>query len=92
MGLRFLTALVSVAAVAVKRCLEKWPLLTASVAGVARSTQRPTSRLVGAVPGFDHDRQRSVPWLGPRHIAWITRDSLDIPYVHLAGVRADADG
>ncbi|MCI0432886.1 MAG: 6-bladed beta-propeller [Gemmatimonadetes bacterium] len=43
-------------------------------------------RLTGSLPGFDHDRQRSVPWLGPDHIAWITRDSLDIPFVHLARV------
>lgn len=41
-------------------------------------------RLVGVLPGLNHDRLRGVPWIGANHVAWITRDSLDVPYVHLA--------
>jgi hypothetical protein len=41
-------------------------------------------RLIGALDGFDHYRQGTVPWLGPDHVAWVTRDSLEVPYVHLA--------
>jgi 6-bladed beta-propeller len=44
-------------------------------------------RLVGAVDGFGHDRQRTVPWLGARHVAWVGRDTLDVPRVHLARLR-----
>ena len=43
--------------------------------------------LIGSVPGFNHDRQRTVPWLGKERIAWVTRDALDVPYVHAAYLR-----
>jgi hypothetical protein len=41
-------------------------------------------RLVAAVEGLDHYRQGTVPWLGVEHVAWVRRDSLDVPRVHLA--------
>ena len=48
--------------------------------------------LLGSLPGFDHDRQRTVPWLGPSRLAWVSRDSLDIPRVHLARVVSTPSG
>jgi hypothetical protein len=47
----------------------------------------PDGRLVGSVDGFDHDRQRTVPWLGEDRIAWVSRGPDDIPRVHLARIR-----
>jgi hypothetical protein len=41
-------------------------------------------RLIGSIDGFEHDRQRTVPWLGEHHIAWVSRGPLDVPRVHVA--------
>jgi len=43
--------------------------------------------LVGAVDGFGHYREGTVPWLGAAHVAWVSRDSLEVPHVHLARLR-----
>jgi hypothetical protein len=47
-----------------------------------------TGAMVGAIEGFDHDRQRTVPWLGGEHVAWVSRGELDLPRVHLARISA----
>jgi hypothetical protein len=44
-------------------------------------------RLTSRMRGFEYDRQRTVPWIGTHHIAWVTRDSLDVPRVHLARIK-----
>lgn len=46
-----------------------------------------TGHLIGAVPGFHHDRQRSVPWFSETMAVWVTTDSLDVPYVHLGRIQ-----
>jgi len=51
-----------------------------------------TGELLASVPGFAHDRQRTVPWLGEGRVVWATRDSLDIPYVHTARLPVLPDG
>jgi hypothetical protein len=43
-----------------------------------------SGRLIGSIDGLEHDRQRSVPWLGEHHIAWVSRGPLDVPRVHVA--------
>lgn len=44
--------------------------------------------LVGAVPGLEHDRQWTVPWLSRTTAVWVSRDALDVPYVHVARIEA----
>ncbi len=42
--------------------------------------------LLGSVPGLNHDRERTVPWIGEHHIAWVTREEFDLPRVYLARI------
>lgn len=42
--------------------------------------------LQAALPSFHHDRVWGVPWIGPDHIAWHTRDALGLSHVHLARI------
>jgi hypothetical protein len=39
--------------------------------------------LVASIPGLDHD-PRTVPWLGPDEIAWVSADTLGVQRVHRA--------
>jgi hypothetical protein len=47
-------------------------------------------QLIGSVGGFEHDRQRTVPWLGEDRIAWVSRGPMDVPHVHVARLSRSA--
>jgi hypothetical protein len=40
--------------------------------------------LLASVPGFRHDRERTVPWLSSDLVAWVSRGPSDFPIVHVA--------
>ncbi len=39
---------------------------------------------IGSADGFDHDRERTVPFFGRDYVAWVTRGAFDIPGVHVS--------